>query len=79
MKPDDLRVFLEEMLPDMRWQKAVVIKHVKWRRQSQDPYYYPAADTDQFSKLPALNRGTLIFIPADEDYGAQRDDIEDKL
>jgi hypothetical protein len=65
----DLQAFLQTLtLGD-----AVVIEGVKWRRQPEDPQIYPAADTDQFGKLPALNRGTLIFIPDPEDHGPVRD------
>lgn len=56
----------------------IVIPHVKWRKNSVDPHYYPAADTDKFSELVKLPRGTLVFIPAEEDYGATSQDREDK-
>jgi len=57
--------------------KIVIIEHVKWRKQRCDPQFYPAADTDQFKKLTECNRGTLIFIPKDEDYSATRDEFSD--
>lgn len=57
---------------------VVVIPHVKWRKNSVDPAFYPAADTDKFAKLVKENRGTLIFIPAKEDYGPERQEQSDK-
>lgn len=57
---------------------VVVIPHVKWKKQSCDPAFYPAADTDKFASLVKEKRGTLVFIPAKEDYGPTRQEQSDK-
>lgn len=51
-----------------------MIDHVKWRRCTGDPEFYPSADTERFKELVGTNRGLLIFIPAATDYGPQRED-----
>ena len=43
-----------------------------------NPQVFPAADTDNFDELVKRNRGTLIFIPGEEDYGAKRDELSDQ-
>lgn len=53
--------------------KPVIIRHVKWK--IEDGRIVPTANTKQFEKLPALNRGTLIFVPEDEDYDEERDEF----
>jgi len=55
--------------------EPVVIRHVKWRRQTDDPQIFPCADTNQFGRLAKLPRGTLIFIPEDVDYGPKSDEF----
>lgn len=51
----------------------VVVRHVKWR--SLGERVIPTGNTTQLEKLPLLARGTLIFIPEEDDYGEERDEF----
>jgi hypothetical protein len=61
-----------------RAEREIVIQHVKWRKAYDVGIIYPAADTDMFSSLLKSNRGRLVFIPAEQDYPAERGD-EDRV
>lgn len=54
--------------------KPVVIRHMKWQL-FEGCYIVPTGNTTQLAKLPRLNRGTLIFVPEDEDYDEERDEF----
>lgn len=53
--------------------KPIIIRHVKW--QTLEGYVVPTGNTTQIPKLASLPRGTLIFVPEDEDYDEERDEF----
>jgi hypothetical protein len=57
--------------------QPVIIRHVKWEHLMER--VAPCARTSQFDKLPELPRGTLIFVPEDEDYEAERDEFSKEV
>lgn len=53
--------------------RAVIVRHVKWKGIGES--IFPTAMTATFGKLPGLARGTLIFIPEEEDYDEEPDEF----
>lgn len=60
-------------LPPPEKPRPVIIRHVKWVNVGETAV--PSANTTQLEKLPGLARGTLIFVPEDEDYDQEPDEF----
>lgn len=60
-------------LPPPEKPRPVIIRHVKWVCAGEASV--PSANTTQLERLPELPRGTLIFVPEDEDYDSEPDEF----
>lgn len=60
-------------LPPPDKPRPVIIRHVKWLSIGET--VVPSAVTTQLENLPGLARGTLIFVPEDEDYDQEPDEF----